>query len=112
MLLKYNILGDLMKNITCKTLLNSYNNDYNSVIIDLRSPRDFLRGHIPNSYNIPYEMFITKFAYYLNYNKTYYLICEGGERSKECAILLSKNNYQVINIVDGFKNWKGPITTN
>lgn len=98
-----------MKNITCKNLLLKYINDYNTVIIDLRSQFDYLKAHIPNSYNIPYDLFIQKYAYYLNQSKTYYLICESGKRSKECTLLLLRNNYNVINITDGFINWKGPI---
>lgn len=101
-----------MKNITCKDLLTKYNNNYNCIIIDLRSSYDFFKGHIPNSYNIPYEMFIKKYAFYLNHNMTYYLICEGGKRSKECTTLLLKNNYNAINISDGYQSWKGPIENN
>ncbi len=101
-----------MKNITCKDLLTKYINNYNYIIIDLRDSFTFSKGHIPNSYNIPYELFTKKYAYYLNRTMTYYLICEGGERSKECVNLLLKNNYKAVNISDGYKNWKGPIEYN
>lgn len=100
-----------MKNITCKELLEKYSFGYNSVIIDLRNRLDFLKGHIPSSFNIPYDLFVQKYINYLSYDKTYFLICEGGERSKKCTQLLLKNNYKAINICDGYKNWKGPIET-
>ena len=61
------------------------------------------------AYNIPFNSFISKYAYYLNHSNTYFLICEGGENSKKAASLLSKNNYNVINISDGIKSWKGPL---
>lgn len=98
-----------MKSITCKELFTKYYLNYDYVIIDLRNRMDFSKGHIPNSYNIPYEMFMQKYYYYLNSSKTYLLICEGGERSKKCTELLLKNNYKAINISDGFIHWKGPI---
>lgn len=98
-----------MKNITCKDFLLKYYNNSNFVIIDLRNPKDFNNFHIPNSYNIPYQSFVSKYAYYLNHSNIYFLICEGGENSKKAASLLSKNNYNVINISDGIKSWKGPI---
>lgn len=98
-----------MKSITCKDLLEKYSFGYNSTIIDLRSHLDFTKGHIPNSYNIPYDLFVQKYINYLSYDKVYFLICEGGERSKKCTHLLLKNNYKAINISDGYKNWKGPV---
>ncbi len=98
-----------MQTITCKDLLKKLSSGYKPIILDIRDRKDFITSHIPNSYNIPYETLSKKFINYLNHNNIYYIICDKGKLSKLCANLLYQNQYKVINIADGFANWKGPI---
>lgn len=100
----------MMKTISTNELLFLYKN--NSVLIlDVRSKFEFSRRHIPNSYNIPFEVLTKQCSNYLNKNLTYYVICSKGENSKAACLDLESKGYNVINVGNGFNNWKGPIAS-
>lgn len=98
-----------MKSISSKDLLSIYIHDNNCLIIDIRHPLDYAKGHIPKSFNIPFDTLIKKSILYLNKDYSYYIICKSGSKSKTACNILSKNNYTVININDGIEAWIGPI---
>jgi rhodanese-related sulfurtransferase len=81
----------------------------NCIIVDIRSPLEYARGHIPGSLNIPAETLINKPMLYLNPYFTYYIICNNGTKSAEAVAKLSKQNYNVVNVTGGIDNWKGPL---
>lgn len=98
-----------MKTISSKELLEKYKYDKNCLIIDLRSKKEYESGHIPFSYNIPFDVLTKQCLYYLNKDNTYYLICKHGDQSKEATKILESNKYNVVNIKDGIISWIGPI---
>ncbi|HHZ17870.1 MAG TPA: rhodanese-like domain-containing protein [Acholeplasmataceae bacterium] len=96
------------KQISAKKLLNLANFS-NCVIVDVRSPLEYARGHIPGSLNIPAETLLSKPMLYLNPYFTYYIICANGTKSAEAATRLSKQNYHVVNVTGGIDSWEGPL---
>lgn len=82
------------------------------ILIDLRSPKDYLEGHIPNSINIPHTELIINHKQYLNSKDKYYLICDEGIVSKNVIHMLTNYKYKLINITDGFNAWDGPVVSN
>lgn len=82
-----------------------------TLIIDVRDKEDFVIAHIPYSQNISHIELILHPQLYLDFNKTYFIICDKGEVSKNIVHMLKDTQYKLINIIDGFDNWKGPITS-
>lgn len=79
------------------------------VLLDVRSAEEFNEGHIFNAINVDFnaanfESEIEK----LDPNKTYYVYCKSGVRStKACRILETKGFDKIVNLSDGYKNYKG-----
>lgn len=79
------------------------------VLLDVRSVEEFNKGHIPNAINIDFnaadfESEIEK----LDPSKTYYIYCKSGVRStKACRVLEAKGFDKIVNLSDGYKNYKG-----
>lgn len=83
-------------NILLKELKPEYN------IIDIRDREDYEKGHVINSKNIPMNDLLNNHEKYLNKNKTYYIYCTSGIRSKKTCLILRKLGYTVVNVMDGF----------
>ena len=75
-------------------------------LLDVRTPTEFLRGHIKNAKNVP----LTEIgAYTPATNETLYVICHSGVRSKMAAKKLKKKGYDVINVRGGMNAWPGDV---
>jgi rhodanese family protein len=78
----------------------------NIQLIDVRTPGEFRKGHIKNAKNVPLNE-IGQFTPITD--KTVYVICHSGARSKLVAKKLKKKGYDVINIQGGMHAWRGKI---
>lgn len=78
-------------------------------IVDVRTPLEHARCHIPNTINIPIDILLKRHILYLNKEFTYYMICKDGSRSLRATNALLNLNYMVVNVEGGMEKWKGPI---
>jgi len=85
--------------------LDQYYGNPAYVIIDLRSPGDYARGHLKGAINIPYEN-LEEYGK-LPKNKTLILYCERGNTSLFTARELMKKGYQTKSVVGGFRTYRG-----
>lgn len=87
--------------------LSEYIGNNDVIIIDIRSPSEYYKGHIPTAINIPYKDFnnikkqIPK--------KTLILYCDRGGTSMVLARDLSKEGYKVKNVYGGIKAYRGQL---
>lgn len=88
-----------MKNIEAKYLKPEFN------IIDIRDRGEYLRGHIYNAQNIDMKVLLEIPDKYLKKDKTYYIYCTSGYRSKRCSSMLNMLDYDVINVIDGYEGF-------
>lgn len=85
------------------------------VILDVRKPDDFLKGHINSAINIDFKSsdFSARLDS-LNKTKTYFVICYGGVRSKSTMELMERQHFKkVYNIKGGMIKWRSknlPVT--
>jgi len=80
------------------------------VLVDIRSPEDFVKEHIMGAVNVPYEK-IDEWASRVSKNISeeviIYLFSEDGSKSDEAAKFLGKKGAaKYISIVGGLKEWK------
>ena len=86
----------------------------NNVLLDVRSPAEFEKGHIPRAINIDINgsKFAEKIAT-LDTNKTYLVNCAVGMRSaracKKMETMGFKNLYNLTNGFDGWKKTSKPV---
>jgi len=80
----------------------------NGIILDVRSPQEYSRGHIANStlISISDRAFVNKVSI-LQKDKPIYVYCLSGARSRTAADYLAKNGFkQVYNLQQGIMNWQ------
>ncbi len=71
-------------------------------IIDIRSRKDYLLGHVDDSINIPYLELFNNYSKYLNKSDTYYIYCKNGITSKRIVDYLNLVGYHTVNIDGGY----------
>ncbi|UUX34487.1 rhodanese-like domain-containing protein [Fundicoccus culcitae] len=77
-------------------------------IIDVREADEFASGHIPNAINMPLSS-LARHINDLDTNVHYYFICASGSRSNMAATALSKNGFNITNVLGGMSAWKGEV---
>jgi rhodanese-related sulfurtransferase len=80
----------------------------NNVVLDVRTPKEFERGHIPGAINIDVNSpdFKEK-TKTLDKSKLYLVNCAAGVRSaKACKILYGLDFPNLVNLEGGFKSWE------
>lgn len=73
-------------------------NDYNSfmgALIDVQNPIDYQTYHFPGSINIPYDTLMLNYKTLLDKNKTYYIVCKKGSKSRKAVSILEYLGYNV-----------------
>ncbi|MBI5680596.1 MAG: rhodanese-like domain-containing protein [Methanobacterium sp.] len=78
------------------------------VALDVRSIEEYNQGHIENAelLNVNSNDFEDGLAK-MDKNKTYFVYCKAGHRSKKAANLMLKNGFKnVYNVLGGFDKWK------
>ncbi len=65
------------------------------VLIDIQNPIDYQEYHHPDSINIPYESLLLNYKKYLDKNKSYYIVCNKGTKSRKAVAILEFYGYDV-----------------
>ena len=80
-------------------------------VVDVRSQKEFLQGHVPGAKHIPFEYLETRFRAEVPKETKHILVyCSQGERSRLACDFLSRDGYTtLVNMRDGFQKWTGPV---
>ena len=101
-----------------QNIISSLNNvdkidfsDKNNVLIDVRTPEEFVKGHVKGAINIDVnEDNFGKKVSELDSTKNYYIYCRTGVRAKSAeAIMLENNLKKVHTFQDGMLTYKGEV---
>ena len=84
--------------------LEAYRNTPDALLVDVREADEFASGHIPGAINEPLSA-ITGTT--LPREKTLFLYCLHGSRSKRAASLLKKMGYGSVRSIGGISGYKG-----
>jgi hypothetical protein len=82
--------------------LEKYNNTPDAVLLDVRTPGEFLSGHIDTATNIDFESpsFIAEIKK-LDTAKTYFVYCRSGSRSGQAISIMKSNGIENIYELSG-----------
>lgn len=92
--------------------IQKYNTTPNSVLVDVRTPGEFLSGHIDKAVNIDFEnqSFISELKK-LDTTKTYFVYCRSGNRSGQAVSLMKANGIKnIYELQGGIVSNKNTIT--
>lgn len=83
-------------------------NSANTVIVDVREPHDYIKGHIENSINLPLGKFSETIGSLEKYKKQpIIVVCQTGARSVSACKTLAKSNFgEIFNITGGMQSWE------
>ncbi len=90
------------------TLIQNNQNNPDFVIIDVRTPQEFVAEHIENATNMDfYSEAFRDTLNTLDKNKTYLIYCRSGGRSGSALDIMAELNFrEVYNILGGINLWK------
>ncbi len=100
-------------NLRAQDFANKIITDESAVVIDVRTPREFTDGHIPNSILIDiYNPIFQEKVLSLDKTKNYYIYCRSGSRSYNAGMfMLSKGFSNVHHLADGIICWIDKLET-
>lgn len=102
--------------LNATSFYDSLNNKKEIMLIDVRTPGEFNKGHIDKAVNIDwYAKDFSKQFETFSKSKPIYLYCLSGSRSSEAASKLSKAGYTVYDLDGGIIQWRAaklPVTDN
>ena len=82
--------------------------DKKNVVLDVRTPEEFAKGHIPGAVNVDFNApdFQKKVAE-LDKSKTYLVHCAAGVRSAKACTVMDKIAFpNIVNLEPGFRAWE------
>ncbi len=77
-------------------------------VLDVRTPREFQRGHIPGAKLVPLAELAAR-LHEIPKEQTVITVCHSGARSRMAASWLQKAGYEVKNLAGGMLRWHGPV---
>lgn len=91
-----------------KDFSNAVKTDSLAIILDIRKPDEYTKGHIEGATNIDW---LNKEAFKeetekLDRRYTYYIYCRSGRRSNAAAKQLQANGFKVVDMDGGILRWQ------
>lgn len=103
-------MASVLKTIDGKELDALMSDGKPLVIVDVREPELFSKGHIKGAINIPDDVAKSRVLKELSPKDRIVFVCHGGPMGDELGKLLAKNDYpDVYNLAGGMKKWKGEV---
>jgi rhodanese-related sulfurtransferase len=101
LLISLSFLGNKTK-LSGKDFIEKYNSTSNAVLVDVRTPAEFLSGHIDKAINIDIEnsSFESEIKN-LDKSKTYFVYCRSGNRSGQAVQIMRSNGINSIYELSG-----------
>lgn len=92
--------------VSPKELWEIVRRENRTVVIDVREPREFKRGHIPGALSIPLPLLLAD-AGQIPGDRPVVLVCQGGRRSTRAAAWLGKLGFkEVLVLAGGMASWQ------
>ena len=96
------------QSLTSTAFSNQVNNSNETVVLDVRTPGEFEKGHLKNAINIDWngDKFDSQLAT-LDKTKPVYIYCLSGARSKSAAAKMRSAGFErVIELAGGMIDWR------
>jgi len=86
-------------------------NETGYILVDVRTPKEYKNGHIPDAVNIPNETIgtITDIPELPKKDQRIYVYCRSGARSRQASGKLAALGYTNIVEMGGINTWPGNL---
>lgn len=80
-----------------------------AMLIDVRDPGEFSKGHIPGAVNMPLGVLDARSSEISNKSTPIYVYCLAGGRAGQGASILKSKGFTNVKNIGGIKSYKGPV---
>lgn len=102
-------LFDFLKGLDINDGVASWKENKGSVLIDVRTRKEYGEGHIPGSINIPLNEIDRIKNEVENKDTVLYVHCLSGGRSRQAVAVLKQFGYTAVNDIGGINRYKGKV---
>ncbi|TNF33520.1 MAG: cyclic nucleotide-binding domain-containing protein, partial [Gammaproteobacteria bacterium] len=102
------ISNPLIKTVNQKVAKSMVETDY--IPIDVRYAEEFDEGHIPGAILLPLFELRSRINE-LDKSKKYIAYCHSGSRSAVATLVLAQNQYDVVSLHGGLRDWEHELAT-
>ena len=89
--------------------LKEYAQTENAVLLDVRTPREYREGHIPESINIPLQTIDKVTSIAENKDAALFVYCYSGARSRQATVMLQHMGYTKVQNLGGITTYQGKV---
>ena len=89
--------------------VQEYKNAAGAVLLDVRTPQEYLEGHIPGSQNVPLQQLDKVKEVTENKDTVLYVYCHSGARSRQAVSLLQAMGYTNVHNIGGIAAYSGKV---
>jgi len=101
MLSSHAFAGDVLRTVSQDALLEATKKGADApFVLDVRSPEEFVAGHVPGAVNVPYDQIATRLAE-VPKDKDVVLYCRSGRRVGIAAQVLAQHGYTRLQHLQG-----------
>lgn len=86
--------------------IEEYRNTADAILLDVREPDEFAKGHIPGAVNLPLSQ-IQSCSY--SASAPIFVYCHSGARSMKAAGVLKNMGFENVKNIGGIMRYKGEI---
>ena len=88
--------------------MNALQNDEKAFLLDVRRAEEYAEGHLPGAtlLDVSDSTSFAKGMETLDKEKTMYIYCRSGRRSRTAAHLLTEKGFNVVDLKGGYNAWK------
>lgn len=88
--------------------IHKYMNQDGTILVDVREPEDYQKGHIAGAVNIPYETLPEQYRYLQKFRRVL-LYCDRGNQSMIAARDMAKEGIRGYELYGGIHAYKGVL---
>ena len=89
--------------------IKDYQKTDDAVLLDVRTPQEYMEGHIPGSKNVPLQTIDKVTSVAENKDTALYVYCYSGARSRQAANYLQHMGYTNITDIGGIAAYSGKV---
>ena len=100
---------DLFKQPDVNRGVEEYQSTSGAVLLDVRTPEEYRRGHIPGSRNIPLQTIDSVSTVVENKGTPIFVHCLSGARSRQATAILQQMGYTKVKNIGGISAYAGKV---
>ncbi len=106
-------MQEFFENLSAQSFEKRIAADRHAVVLDVRTPSEVRKGHIPNALNIDINALdFDEKTDKLDPEKSYYIYCRSGKRSVLACLKMHDKGFEKIhNLNGGILAWRGDLIT-